>query len=299
MKILCCGDLHAREKAPVCRIDDFFQTFLFKLNWIINMAIDREVEAVVFPGDVFDTFRASDFLKKTLIERLSNVLVVSGQHDQRHHSLDLSNTPLGVLEAAGAVNILSSREYIMLLDEVSFYGSSWGEDIPEIKDKGRFNILVTHQMIIKDDLLWSGQESFSRAKNLLRTTGFDLIISGDNHQFFMENVGDKWLINCGSLMRQSIDQADHRPAVVLFDTKTRKPEIIYVPIKPSAEVMSLNEKEREVEKNEKLERYKEGLRSDSEYEGVDFVSNLGEYMKKEKIEKGVCDVIWEAVPGRN
>lgn len=311
MKILCCGDLHARERNPRCRTDNFFETFIEKLRWVIFKANEKEVDIIVFPGDVFDSFRASDNLKRSLINVLqfseaTGILTISGQHDQRHHSLDLSNTPLGVLGAAGIVDILFAKYGF---SDCMFYGQSYGEDLPEIEEEDYFNILITHRMIIKSKKLWTGQTDFITAKNLLKTTKFDLIVSGDNHQFFTEKFvdtdkagrkrrgKDRWLINCGSLMRQNIDQADHEPAVVLFDTETRIPEILKIPIQPSNEIMELEKYEEKKERNEKLDGYIESLSQDTEYEGFGFSENLDVYCKENNVEKSVVNKIWEAVNG--
>ena len=304
MKILCGPDLHAKERAPRCRTDDYFQTFLGKLKWIMELADKEGVAVVVFPGDVFDSYRASDFLKSTLIgifqDSWADVVVVSGQHDQRHHTLDLSNTPLGVLSAAGAVTVLG--DWIFSRDKgdagnkaTHFYGASWGQEVPKRQYEEFFNVLATHRMIIKDNPLWEGQEDFSRAKNFLRASDFDLIISGDNHQFFMEEVGDRYLINCGSLMRSSISQVDHEPRVVLFDTDCREAKEFKVPIQPSEEVMDLEQVEKQKEKNEKLGEFIDSLAEDAEYGGLNFAQNLAEHIKKNDIPKEVQDVIWEAV----
>jgi len=182
----------------------------------------------------------------------------------------------------------------------TFYGSSFGEDIPEIIDKDSFNILVTHRMVIKGDTLWPGQTNFSQARSLLRKTKFDLIISGDNHQFFIERVKDSYLINCGSMMRQRVDQVDHVPAVVLFDTEKRDFEILDIPITPAKDVIDLNFNanedftEDQKAKDEKLKILTDTLNDDTEYEGINYINNLSVYMKQEEASDYVCDIVWEA-----
>jgi len=299
MKILAMPDLHARETAPRCRTDDYLAALMGKLDWAGKLSQDEAVDVVVFPGDIFDSCRASDNLKRLMIDcfhySFDDVIGVAGQHDQRYHTKDLNNTPLGVLQAAGAMAVIGESGLERWVREgCRFYGTSWGEDIPEIKSEG-FNILVIHKMIIKGLRVWPGQTDYSFAKRLLEKHDYDLIISGDNHQFFMEEYEGRWLINCGSLMRQSINQVKYHPAVVIFDTEIRQPETYEIPVKPIEEVMKLEEVEDEKERNEKLEEFVSSLGSDGEHIELDFLSNLKATIRNSGLGIDVEDVIWEAV----
>jgi len=296
MKILCAGDLHARERAPRNRVDNFYMTMIGKLHWILATARKVAADVVVFPGDVFDSFRASDSLKRVLILHFmgTDVFCVAGQHDQRRHTQDLSNPPLGVLEASGVVRILNQRPEV--LSRCAFYGASWGEEVPRIEHGDYFNVLAIHRMIIKGRQLWPGQEGYIAAKNLLRRTGFDLIVSGDNHQFFQEELDGRRLVNCGSVMRQSIDQWDHEPAVVVVDTGgDGSVEAIPIPIVPSERVFDLARSSEEKAKSEDLERYVDALADVSEHEDLNFVRFLTSYMVANGVEGPVQEVIREAM----
>ena len=163
------------------------------------------------PGDFFDSFRTPDYVKAWVIDLLNKykdipVLFVWGQHDQRFHSRDVRNTPLGVLQATGLCFPLSNEPFSF--SNIDIYGSSWEEPIPTIKekDKVKFNILVMHRMVIHSEKLWEGQIDYVKGENFLKKWNYDLVVSGDNHQSFCCEFLHQKLINCGSLMRTSITQ---------------------------------------------------------------------------------------------
>jgi len=309
MKILACGDLHITNQKPVNRTDNYWETLTGKLDWIFKLANDR-CDLVLLPGDVFDTHRANDFLKQHLIKTIIKynmecaTFAVYGQHDLRHHGSDRSNTPLNVLNVAAIIDILSSAPIMQLKDlygelakvkKFEIYGASFGEDIPTPIDKYAFNVLVTHRMIIEDKL-WEGQEDFQRVNILLRNTEYDLIVSGDNHSTIFQQTEDKTLINCGSLMRSKINQEEHKPCVFTFDTKTRKAEQHFIPIKPFEEVMDLTQAISVKERDERMESFVDTLSGEIVLEGMIYKDNMKQYIEEKKVPKGVQDVIWEALP---
>jgi len=296
MKILACGDLHITDKKPVNRTDDYFETLSNKLDFIFLTATKKQCEIIIFPGDIFDSHRANDFLKSFLIDKIitngydGNVFCVYGQHDMRYHSSDRNNTPLNVLNASGTIGILNDDP--MLVNNVDFYGASFGEEIPKVITPNSFNVLVIHKMIIQDKL-WKDQEEFTRANILLRNTEYDLIISGDNHQYFTAKVKDKTLINCGSLMRSNIGQVDHKPGIVVFDTKNRSMEEIQIPIKDFYDVMNMQTAIQSKERDQEMEAFIATLSGDNEISGLDFTNNLARYVKENKVPKAVKSIIEE------
>jgi hypothetical protein len=287
MKVLCTGDWHITDKRPRCRTDDYYASVRRKLNWIFEMAVKEKCDFILQPGDFFDSHRASDFLKQDfmslLIGRDLEIFTVYGQHDLRFHGADRRNTPLKVLEAAGKVEeILGSSE--MRFFGVLVQGCSWGEDVPEIKED-KYNILVIHRMFVKDKKSWSGQEDVTFAGPFMKQHRFDCVVAGDNHQTIIWNFGTKdkpkYFINCGSLMRSTIAQADHEPIVVILDTEKRTIDVRRVPVEPAEKVMNLAIIEKEREQNLGLELFMSTLMSSEQggVEGLDFMKALSERAK--------------------
>jgi DNA repair exonuclease SbcCD nuclease subunit len=314
MKLLVTGDWHLTDKTPRNRTDDYPATQHRKISWMIGMAIQNQCRYILQPGDMFDSFKVRDRVKTDWIERWRNVLsnngvkilTVPGQHDMRYHTSDLRDTPMGVLEAAGAIRTLvgkpleypadphSWEELVQLFEsKVFIYGSGWNAPIPDLRDTSSgCNILVTHRMVISGDPLWPGQTDYEQGELLLRRTKFDLIVTGDNHRSFIIKANNRMLINCGSLMRSTIDQIYHIPCIYIYDTTERKAEKYEVhPLAPIQEVLLVEEAAEQKERNEKLEAFVEGIRKDIQIEGLDFKHNIHSYLNSHRIKPSVKRLI--------
>lgn len=303
MKILCLGDIHLTDLIPRNRVDDYPQTQYEKLTWCFGLAHEKQCKIIILPGDIFDSYKiskVSDQLKRKYIdfflrawEKGLQIYVITGQHDLRYHNQDYSNTPFGVLEAAGCFKVLSKRPEES--GRIDFYGASWEEKIPKIKNKDNFNILVIHKLLIHKKKIWPGQKNYTSAISILNRNKFDLIISGDNHQQFTTIKDGKTLINAGSLMRSSSLQINHKPAVYVFNCVTKKFRRYEIPIAPIKEVMWIDKIESEKERDEEIKTFIENLEGGKEISGLDYVKNLNNYIKKNKIDKGTQDVISEVL----
>jgi len=271
MRFAIVGDIHLTDKQPKNRKDLYSSSQRAKIVYIIDTATQLGCDFILQPGDLFDHHTAPDKLKTAWIEYLKStpikVITVVGQHDLRYHTSPIENTPIGVLNASEVIKVLEDFPMICPGEDVYVYPAGWNQDVPEIQDPDATNILLTHRMIINDKL-WESQEEFTRANFLLRTTKFDLIVSGDNHQSFHYQADDRWLINCGSLMRKNIDQGDHKPCFWIYDTETRKAEQHFIPVAPFEEVYDIVTAKEEKDKNETLEA---------------LVKKLGESGNKEKV----------------
>lgn len=283
MKFIVTGDWHLDNRSPENRTDNYFETQAGKVDFVI----DQGSFPILQPGDFFNSYKANDFLKQFYIKKLQEekIYTVFGQHDLRFHSSDKKNTPLRVLEASGVVQI--ATEEALLLKNHAIYGCSWGEEFPEIEDEKEFNILLLHKLVTCDDSFSWESDDWIHAKNLFRLTQFDLIVSGDNHKTFIAEKegkkGKRFVINCGSLMRSTIDQQDHEPHIYLFDTKERTAEKILIPVRPFLEVINLEKSKKIKSRDEKLEAFVQKLK-DLRLEGIDFEKNVQLYFQEHKKE---------------
>lgn len=289
MKILILGDLHFTIKQPGSRLDDIREVFHEKIREICNLAQREKVDVVVQPGDFFDSHKANDESKSTIIGILNQyfptetkLLTIFGQHDQRFHQANVLNTPLHLLASANYVEILNRIPFNYPSWIVDFYGASWNEEIPEPENTNNFNVLVLHRMVIKNKL-WEQQEDFIQDSILLKThPEYDLIISGDNHTGFTAKSGNRYLVNAGCLVRTNIGQEDHQPSVYIFDTVTRELQQHRLSIRPFEEVIRIEEAKREKTENDTLNQYAEALKSNTKLTGIKYRENLHNYIEKNK-----------------
>lgn len=300
MKIIGTGDLHFASQRPKNRTDDYLTTQKMKMLHVLNHARSlsgNEEVWVAFPGDVFNSPDAPYQLYGIWASILNSyktikVFAVFGQHDLRYRT-SRENTPLHALHQSGFIHILDDNrgQYVQadISIDVSIYGASFGDPIPEIHDEEDLNILVVHEMII-DEKLWDGQEEYKLASRILREHPYDLIISGDNHSFFTQSYKGRTLINCGSLMRSTIAQIDHKPKYFVYDIDSREYEIFDIPIEPIEEVMNIKGAQEEKEKDEKIEAFVEGLSEEVEI-SLDFLKDMNTYLEKNKVDKEITQII--------
>jgi DNA repair exonuclease SbcCD nuclease subunit len=228
--ISAIADLHLRDDTPISRKDSYYTTMLGKLDFCL-----RQAPTMLVAGDFFHSARSSMRLLSDVIylirEAGTEVIVIPGQHDLPGHNLSLvHHSGLGVLAEAGVVRLMLDEpkqirihlESKPVFYKIKIWPVPFGQEVVIPKEKSEIpDILLIHKLIFLNK-----QEVFPGIENpdicidfMKKYPQFDLIISGDNHnQFFIkENNKRTLLINTGSMMRQKIDQKDHRPAIALID----------------------------------------------------------------------------------
>lgn len=299
MKFLICGDLHLTPHTPENRIDDFEETSLRKLKFILDTAGKNKVHAILQPGDFTDspTMPWNYFTKVVdLINSYSiSIITVYGQHDLKYRNK--GNTSLdGLASACPNIRILHSESPSIDIGGIHIIeGLSYGETATTVIG----DTLLLHRMIIpsEKDKIWVGQKEYKLVKTLMNEYGTDLIISGDNHHHFRVAYGKKTLINCGSILRARIDQMDHKPVCYIHDiNKPLNVFVIYIPIEPPSEVFDMEEVETVKKRNKELDSFVEGLTQHKEM-GLHFEDNLKAYCTKNKIKGEVLDIIEECKGG--
>lgn len=309
MKILICGDEHITNKKPTNRTDDYFNTVMGKLKQQFTIANEESCKCVILPGDLFNTHKESHLVVQCVINLIKEhrifVLCVAGQHDQLYHNADLEGTTLGTLLTHEDLVFLLSKEPYCFSEGVAIYGASWNEEIPEIVTPDKLNILVLHKMIV-DDKLWESQEDFTWANHILMKYKFDLIVSGDNHKQFTAHIGNKWLLNMGSMMRSTIDQINHKPAVAVYNTTTKDVEIIDLFIKPFEKVMDVNKANTQKERKHQLDGFIASLKGETSEDSIIltketgknlFLSELDKYIKDNEIFENISSIIYGVING--
>ncbi len=292
--MLLTGDLHLSEKTPEKRIDNYAEACLDKFKFILDQAKAKKVDAILQPGDFFDSPNPSYLLFKKITQLINDtgipIITTFGQHDLRYRNRE--NTALNALSASSPYVFVNKVPRSFDDNKVNIQISGWEESIPKPKLKA-FNILITHRMIVNEKI-WEGQESFEYANSFLKEHKFDLIISGDNHTFFHNQILKRWLINCGSMMRSNIAQTEHFPKIIFFDTETSSWKDVVIPIKPVEEIFEMEQIIKTKEHDKKLEAFVEGLSQHKEME-LSFSDNLFNYMKENKIDPAIQNIITEGM----
>jgi hypothetical protein len=307
MRALTTPDLHLSEKPPDKRCDVYWKTSLNKFEFILKTAKENEVAVILQPGDFTDSSNMSweFFIKLAELINLYKILIVTihGQHSLRYRTN--GNTALDALQeaCAGYLRILSYTDFLPVRDTYIF-GSGYGEEIPKVDSyKGTFNILLTHRMIISEKKIWEGQEEFTWAKNFLRKNDkFDLIVSGDNHAQFEDNLREeRFLFNCGTLMRNTISLSEYKPYLILFDTKKLTKKRIFVPIEPFKKVFDTQKIKQEENRDEEIDAFVEGIKNYKDM-GLNFKNNIINYIRKNEVNSDILNVFrdfFKSVDGKD
>ncbi len=284
MRILACGDLHLRLTTPAMRKDDFVAEMKRKLHFIIQLAIKKEADAVVFPGDVFDRHDASYGLVEyaiTMFRQLSAkkiaIFVVAGQHDMRYHSRNLLNTPLGVVCAGVPTMVLLYEQcfnFGINFTPPRLCGLSWGSELPTFVKGSSPDILVMHRPIVNKPVPWEHPDMLTTKELAAKFPEVKIFITGDNHTSFdVVSNKDQLILNMGSVMRTSIDQVKHKPRVTLIDFDGSTYEYWCVNIPVEKDVFDLAKVETAQELQDKVDAFMDGLSVEFD-PALDFKENL-------------------------
>lgn len=292
---IICSDLHLRETAPVCRLDNWMETMERKYTWLKELQ-EKYGVPILCGGDVFDYWKSSPFLLSWALRNLpKDMVTVCGQHDLPAHNLDnLARSGLGVLAEAGKVELLSDSHPIIISD-FDVKGFSWGSAFEPCDVKDEYaKVAIIHYGVYEDKPHYLGAENHGgTAKSVIKKLGgFDLIVAGDNHLSFVTRVEQQVLVNAGSFMRTSAAQLDFKPSVYLWCSETNEVERVFVPIESG--VISREHIDKVDNRDERLEAFISRLDHNIDIT-ISYNDNMRNYLAKNDIKKSVSNIIWEAM----
>jgi len=277
--LILVGDLHLREDNPICRIDNFIETQIIKLQFIKNLQKQYDCP-VIIPGDIFHIWKTSPYLLSIAMNNLpKNLWVVAGNHDLPQHNLSLlKKSGLFTLATSGHIRILN--------------GTHFGQEpINESIIIGNKKILVWHNMTYQK-IPFPGASGGMANKILRKYPQFDLIVTGDNHQSFVEEYQGRILVNPGSLTRQTADQIDFKPSVYLWHAENNSVERIFIPCQEGA--ISREHIERKEERDSRISAFISKLDSDWKAE-MTFEENLEIFFQANNTREQIKELIYKAI----
>ncbi len=239
MKLLVTGDWHYRANPPRARKDDFQVTLNEKLQEVGDIARKHDADAIVVPGDVFDS-PSPAYSTLTALERLvlsfdKQVFAVAGNHDEFGHSLEsLDRTAYGHLAATGAIRDLQASPFEMGDIAITGTGFSATTDTGVLdyicKGKCPLEVHVAHGMLLERspgyDLRHTLIEDVAKHPNCPQ-----VCIVGHEHLGFgvkrlpRKAGGEVVFINPGALVRLSAHpgEIERMPQVCLLEVYSGVP----------------------------------------------------------------------------
>jgi len=299
-QFLVSGDIHLRLDNPECRTDDYVAVMKSKFLWLNDL--QHKYDCPIFDaGDLLNGWKVSPELEAWVMEFMpDDFYTIAGNHDLKNKSVDFFNkSSLNVLYKADKINLLDIRPTVYGAAKV--FGYYWNFDfekhsLPELSSFD-YNIAVIHEMVYNDVVIYEdGKPIGSSVKRIFkRFKGFNMIISGHNHQSFaVKNEEGRWLINPGSMGRMKSNQMDHKPAVYAVNVDKCAVWPIYYPCKSSDHVITRKHIEDKEKKDERYKAFIEKL--DDKYEiGSSFKDNANNYFAVNSEDPEVKDEVMDCI----
>jgi len=300
MKFLLVSDLHATLKTPENRKDNIKKTFHEKFLFIIKYAIKNKC-IILQAGDFCNQprdWQLMSFVISTLKKYKPKIYTIFGQHDSyKRANVEDSPTVLSILNKAGLVEILDKEP--VKIKNIFLYGCGWEKEVPEVKDKNAFNILVIHSSISTKSIF--PKQNFEQHKYFLRKhPDFNLILAGDIHRFFLyKNKKNRIILNTGPFLRLEATEYNltHKPLFYIFDTTTTKLEKTLIPCRPGIAVLDRTKIESKKLEEKILEKFIGSINSVS-VEKKNIKGFIIKEMKKSTLSRGAKIILLSLLDGR-
>lgn len=286
------ADIHLREDVPACRTDDFLAAQWRKLKWLRNLQNEHGCP-VLDAGDLLNRWKPSPELLALALQYLpEDMITVPGNHDLPGHNIEfLQKSGLAVLSAAHRLQValkpFSRSDFLA-------YPYPWDSELTPCtaKANGLPRVAICHVMVWQGETPWPGCEDFSGKELLRRMTGYDLILTGDNHKPMVESYEGRLLVNPGSLMRTTAAQVDHRPRVYLWYADDNTVEPVYVPIESG--VVSREHLEIKEEKDQRMQAFIDKLESGYEVSAC-FQRSLESFFRANRVRESVKQIVMDSM----
>lgn len=305
MIAILCADTHLRPDFPIGRIDNYTEAMFNKLSFVLKLSKEHNCPILV-AGD-FGNKPSSQGWPPWLLEQTislikessaGRLICIPGQHDIIDHQISKwKQSGIGVLSSSRVIDLIGIKknEDPYNLNNTTIYGFGYGIDIQHREKTKKFNVAMTHQMIINDKELWPGQEAPKGHQLLEKFPSYDLILCGDNHQPFVCEKEGRFLVNPGSMMRSTTAQQNHKPRVYLWDAEEKKVEPVYLPIEDNVwDLQHIERQSHDKGKEERFESLINHIQKGVELE-LFFEKNIQNYLDNNRTEKSVIDKIWANV----
>lgn len=259
VKLLLMGDRHNTETTPPSRLGNFRADCDAKDDFIIALAQQENVDAIVHPGDFWNNVEkkpSNEFIGSVAAKWVNAgipIIGIAGNHDMIGGDPDtIPYTIAGLMDTLNVLPILrNGEEYHIRKGDIDFCitGTSFhkNQDKPgNIGDyiipakKGTYHMHVVHGMLTPTDL---GQKIDHTLITDILATEADITFCGHDHLGFGDvELNGKHFINPGSVVRMTCAEREflREPSVVLVtaDENGIKTQVVQLPCKPAADVLS-------------------------------------------------------------
>jgi len=276
------ADWHLRLDTPICRKDNFPETVWKKVDFI--SALQKKYQCPIFhAGDLFDKWNPSAELLSEASKHMPEAFFsVYGNHDTPQHNLEL-------VHKCGLYNLMINGR--ASVPQNGHWNQSLGDGRTGWIVRGR-QLTMQHIMTYQGLEPWPGCTDPKAAKLLRKYSQFDLILTGDNHQAFVEEHKGRLLVNPGSIFRMDADQIDFKPRVYLWHAADNTVTPVYIPI--VKESVSREHLDIVKERENRIDAFISKLNGDWKI-SMSFEDNLEQFKKVNKVKSKVMTIIYDAL----
>lgn len=259
MKYILTSDWHLRADKPRCRLDENWeQTQIKILDFIFDKSAEYKAD-IIHTGDLFDQPQVPDWVKYMFLDRLNRtrydgfnpkMYLLAGNHEMPYHNFkNINKSSIGVVFKSR--NIKSLNE----LGQAIHYGLSLKYDLRTC------NKIFIHKLTYKNSVPPYIKNAITAQELLNIFNKSKWIITGDNHKRFIYENNNRYVINPGCIMRQTIDEINYDPSFYLIDFETEEIETIKIPdnIEMVTDEYIIDDKKRD----DRIQSFIELIRKDS------------------------------------
>jgi hypothetical protein len=209
-----------------------------------------------------------------------------GQHDLPKNNLDL-------FDQSATHHILTTLNLLHDLDSSEFEVTCfpYGAELKPAESLDGVHIALVHTLVYNKKPFPGAPTDGNISIIQKKLRGFDFAVCGDNHvPLVVEGSEDKpVIVNPGPLTRQSADNSFRPRVYVLYSDFSVKA----IPLPAKKTNVSRKHIEKEKERKKRTNVFVEGLAEDIDAD-IDFLKNLGRYVKKKKAKKSIRKKVFEA-----
>ena len=236
---IACGDIHLSLMPPVARSEepDWLDAQGRILDQVHRLAWDHKAP-ILCTGDVFDRWNSPPELINWAMRRVPRMYSIPGQHDLPLHRLDLIHkSAYRTLAVYGELVDVDEGLYDLPPGEmVRIEGSQltivqgfpWGVPLtPSGRGVQGLKIAILHQYIWVKGKSYPGAPKDHKLSSLKGLDGWDVVVTGDNHQGFLAKRGTTTIFNCGCLIRRKSDEINYQPQVgIIYEDGSVEPHLL-------------------------------------------------------------------------
>lgn len=267
-RFLFFTDIHLANNPPVKRIDNYNESILEKVAWVVQYAQKNKIRHVIC-SELFHTHKTSDELTLKFVDLVKDtgiqIYYLFGNHDIQAGNVNfIDKTNMGFLCRYPWFCQLDERalyefQYTYLTGinysksvecQISYEWYDGNRKQPRgnmiIKCNNKKMILVTHAMITNKDIIVNGVRKSVCVKDV--ETNADLLLNGHFHDGHKEVVKstvlerEQMVCNPGSIARMNLREATEGYGPRIADIKVNdkiRVKLVNVPCKPVNEIFDV------------------------------------------------------------